>query len=243
VPLATFGAALCLFCFLFDLWLNARRQLVWYYLGTDPQTATTDEVVSKLKFNGKTFALLKLGGAVARHGGPLLASCATSKPEPVDTISMLEPRVKIENPISDSVKPVPEKKGILSWLKKPTIKTSSVLAGRKIKNSTIIIQQGQGNAATSIDAKKAEAPIQTGKGNTATDNTKAGQKGGAAATAPNATATATTEKESWVSAVLPYALGLGGLGLLYSLLPLGLAESGWLWVLLQKGRSREPETG
>ena len=57
----------------------------------------------------------------------------------------------------------------------------------KLKAQTVIIQQGTGNVAS------------------ATDNTKAGQKGGAAATAPNATASATTEKDGlpwWVFALV-----------------------------------------
>ncbi|WP_460502853.1 hypothetical protein [Hymenobacter agri] len=55
----------------------------------------------------------------------------------------------------------------------------------KLKAGTVIIQQGRGNVAN------------------ATDNRKAGQKGGAAATAPNATASATTKQGSlpwWVFA-------------------------------------------
>ncbi|RPD45842.1 hypothetical protein DNI29_16975 [Hymenobacter sediminis] len=66
-------------------------------------------------------------------------------------------------------------------------------------------------------------------------NTKDGQKGGTSATAPHAQAAATTEKESWLRAVLPYAAGVVALGLLYSLIPLGLSGSGWLLALLRRG--------
>jgi hypothetical protein len=57
----------------------------------------------------------------------------------------------------------------------------------KLKAGTVIIQQGTGNVATP------------------TDNRKAGQKGGAAATAPKASASATTEKAAlpwWVFALV-----------------------------------------
>ena len=59
--------------------------------------------------------------------------------------------------------------------------TTRVPAGTtigKLKARTVIIQQGRGNVATP------------------TDNTQAGQKGGAAATAPNATASASTKQGS-----------------------------------------------
>lgn len=58
----------------------------------------------------------------------------------------------------------------------------------KLKNSSLAI--GNGSVATTIT--KPTAPVATGAGS-ATDNTKAGQRGGAAATAPGAVATATTE--------------------------------------------------
>ena len=57
----------------------------------------------------------------------------------------------------------------------------------KLKAGTVIFQQGTGNVAST------------------TNNTRAGQKGGAAATAPNATASATTTKAGlpwWVFAVV-----------------------------------------
>ncbi|GGG34332.1 hypothetical protein [Hymenobacter glacieicola] len=100
-----------------------------------------------------------------------------------------------------------------------------------------------GPGATVVDAEKPTAPVQLGQGNQATDNTKAGSRGGAAATAPAAVATTTTTKENWLRPLLPWAAGVVVLALLYSLLPLGLNGSGWLLVLLRRGRSREPETG
>jgi len=60
---------------------------------------------------------------------------------------------------------------------------------------------GDGASATAV--AKASAPVATSAGD-ATDNTKVGQRGGAAATAPNATATATTEKAGfpwWVLSI------------------------------------------
>jgi len=67
------------------------------------------------------------------------------------------------------------------------------------KKSTVAA--GDGASATTV--AKASAPVATSSGD-ATDNTKAGQRGGAAATAPNATATATTEKAGfpwWVLSI------------------------------------------
>lgn len=50
----------------------------------------------------------------------------------------------------------------------------------------------------------------------------------------------TTTEESWVRAVLPYAAGLAGLGLIYSLLPMPVNGAGWLLFLLKRKRKREP---
>jgi hypothetical protein len=57
----------------------------------------------------------------------------------------------------------------------------------KLKNSSLAT--GTGSVATTVT--KPRGPVATGAGS-ATDNTKAGQRGGAAATAPDAVATATT---------------------------------------------------
>jgi len=67
------------------------------------------------------------------------------------------------------------------------------------KKSTVAA--GDGASATTV--AKASAPVATSSGD-ATDNTKAGQRGGAAATAPNSKATATTEKAGfpwWVLSI------------------------------------------
>jgi hypothetical protein len=69
------------------------------------------------------------------------------------------------------------------------------------------------------------------------------KKGPAVAAGRDAEVPITTTAESWVRPLLPYAAGLAGLGLLYSLVPLPLAGAGWLWALLRRGRKREPETG
>lgn len=67
---------------------------------------------------------------------------------------------------------------------------------------------GTGGQLTNIE--KPSAPVNTGTGGTATDNTKAGQRGGAAATAPNATATATTQKSGWPWWLWVVLVGGGG---------------------------------
>ncbi|MBG8552368.1 hypothetical protein [Hymenobacter guriensis] len=71
---------------------------------------------------------------------------------------------------------------------------------------------------------------------TTTDNTKAGQRGGAAATAPNATATATTIKPPtpW----LKYALWLAGAGAGYWL----LFGGGWAVVAARLRRKKPTQT-
>ncbi|QIX61873.1 hypothetical protein HER32_12040 [Hymenobacter sp. BT18] len=109
--------------------------------------------------------------------------------------------------------------------KKPAAAVPGYTFGKK---STVIIQTGTGNTAatatkpgtmatgteaTAVDAGKARAPVQTGTANQATDNTKAGQRGGAAATAPGASAEATNKGGGtpwWVYAVCIGAGGVGG---------------------------------
>ncbi len=73
-PLAALGAALCWFGFLFDLWLNERRRLVWYYSGTDPNTAKADRLVAKLKIDGPLYPALKIGGVFFFIGAALWLS-------------------------------------------------------------------------------------------------------------------------------------------------------------------------
>lgn len=257
-PLAAAGAAACLFGLRFDIRLNVRRNLNRYYLGTDPQTAATDTAV-RARMSGRTFAWLKFGGVLVLSGAALLlASCAGSdkvlRSAQDDNAHLLGVAPHISSPDSSHTLPPRRLLGLL-----PARKPAPVAAGYTFgKKSTVIIQTGTGHTAatatkpgtmatgteaTAVDASKAKAPVQTGAGNTATDNTKAGSRGGASATAPNAVATATTEKENWLSAVLPWAAGVGAVGLLYLLVPLGTPGAGWLLLLFRRGRSREPESG
>ncbi|MBC6988571.1 hypothetical protein [Hymenobacter sp. BT491] len=77
-------------------------------------------------------------------------------------------------------------------------------APAKMKNSTLATDQ-----ASVTDAKKAHAPVATGT-SSAIDNTKAGQKGGAAATGEGSSAQASTEKSGipyvWLLVVALVAL-------------------------------------
>ena len=57
-----FAAAILLFGLRFDIRLNLRRGLDRYYLGTDPQTASTDQAVRAHGLSGRQFAALKLAG-------------------------------------------------------------------------------------------------------------------------------------------------------------------------------------
>ncbi|TGE22838.1 hypothetical protein [Hymenobacter metallicola] len=191
----------------------------------------------------------------------MLTSCTTSKPaaqmheenallhqtntavgEPVDSIVQKKCTIATENPA----------------LKRRLFGLLPPAQPRKFKNKgTIIYQVGEGNTAasankpgtmatgagaTATDAQKTEGPVQVGQNNQATDNTKAGQRGGAAATGEGSSATATTTKASWLSAVLPWVVGIL---VIYSVLPfLPIPGAGWLLLLaIRRGRSREPETG
>ncbi|MBX0290946.1 hypothetical protein K3G63_10880 [Hymenobacter sp. HSC-4F20] len=243
---------------LFDVVLNLAARRPAFEVG---QTALWDKLLRRLSPHhperlsaGLRVAVLFAGAAL------LLSSCAGSKPEPVDSIGLLTdihvPQSDMNRtPIVKSMSSYPQheesllgKGGELTRknLATPPRRLFGLLPPaqpkkQKVKNSTIIYQVGEGNTATQAAVKKAEAPVQVGQAHQATDNTKAGQKGGAAATAPGAQATATTTKESWLRAVLPY---IGGTVLLYSLLPfLPVPGAGWLWLLLRRGRRREPETG
>ena len=57
-----FAATVLLFGLRFDIRLNLRRGLDRYYLGTDPQTASTDQAVRARGLSGRQFAALKLAG-------------------------------------------------------------------------------------------------------------------------------------------------------------------------------------
>jgi hypothetical protein len=70
---------------------------------------------------------------------------------------------------------------------------ATVITTRVGKKATAATAEGV--KATTVG--KVKAPTAIGDSATATDNTKAGQRGGAAATAPGAIATATTEKTGW----------------------------------------------
>ncbi|RPD44838.1 hypothetical protein DNI29_19205 [Hymenobacter sediminis] len=71
-----------------------------------------------------------------------------------------------------------------------------------------------GADATAVEAEKPKAPVQVGTGNQnqVTDNTKAGQKGGAAATAEGAQASVSTEKGGTPWWVYSLVAGLGAAG-------------------------------
>ncbi|WBO86062.1 hypothetical protein [Hymenobacter yonginensis] len=62
------------------------------------------------------------------------------------------------------------------------------------------------------------------------------KKGPAVAAGRNAEVPMATTAESWVRPLLPYAVGLAGLGLLYSLVPLPLAGAGWLRAIVRRRR-------
>ncbi|TGE04749.1 hypothetical protein [Hymenobacter fodinae] len=81
---------------------------------------------------------------------------------------------------------------------------------QKIKNSTIILQQGTGN--TAAVPTKTEAPVQVGPGNKATDNREAGADGGAAGIGKNNTLSVSTNKAGtpWYVFVVLVLVSVGG---------------------------------
>lgn len=64
-----FLASVMLFGLRFDIRLNLRRRLDRYYLGTDAQTASTDQAVRARGLSGRQFAALKLGGLLLMVAG------------------------------------------------------------------------------------------------------------------------------------------------------------------------------
>ena len=82
----------------------------------------------------------------------------------------------------------------------------------KFKGPVTIQFGGANNSANATDAGQAHGPVATGMSQ-AQDNTKAGQHGGAVATAPGATAGATTR-----TGIPPWALVVGAVVLLLLLL-------------------------
>ncbi|RFP63479.1 hypothetical protein D0N36_19255 [Hymenobacter lapidiphilus] len=241
-PVAAGGAAACLFGLRFDIRLNLRRLLDRFYVGTDPETAATDKAIRARGMSGRTFAWLKLlGTVVGAVLAVLLSGCSdkTLPPrvkEPVSVVAVKIPSPKTApdtlkaDSASSSVKAPHYERRLFGLLpaKKAPEKTLEGFSGGKFKNKgTIIYQVGTGNTAaqatkpgtmatgteaTAVDAGKAKAPVQTGTGNDATDNTKAGQRGGAAATAPNSSATNSTKKGGTPWWVFALVLGLGGVG-------------------------------
>ncbi|MGI4867084.1 MAG: hypothetical protein ACRYFZ_24415 [Janthinobacterium lividum] len=101
------------------------------------------------------------------------------------------------------------------------------LSGRKVKFSgpvTFQVVSGTGNTTTAAASTKPAGPVATGASQ-AQDNTKAGQHGGAVATAPGATAGATTR-----TGMPTWQLVAGGVLLLLLLLA-GLAYKFRAWFL------------
>jgi hypothetical protein len=106
-----------------------------------------------------------------------------------------------------------------------TVKSTALNVGKK---STVAVYYGPATVTTTTVGKKAtaataegaiattvgkvKAPTAIGDSATATDNTKAGQRGGAAAIGKDASATATTQKSGWPWWL--YVLLVGGGGLL-----------------------------
>lgn len=94
------------------------------------------------------------------------------------------------------------KKSTVNIFHAPATVTTTTL-GKKATGAV-----GAGATATTIG--KAKGPTAVGDSAIATDNTKAGQRGGAAATAPHATATTTTQKSSWPWWAYVLLIGAGG---------------------------------
>ncbi|WP_460578085.1 hypothetical protein [Hymenobacter coalescens] len=92
-------------------------------------------------------------------------------------------------------------------------------APAKVKGGSTAVS-GDGNVTA--DNRKARGPVAVGDSASATDNTKAGQKGGAAATGACSTATAVTEQAgpAWWAWLLVFLLGVvvGVAGTVYALL-------------------------
>lgn len=170
-----------------------------------------------------------------------LASCRTTQPTPGRDLSRAEGTPYVAQPdsgkgnpeITPPGPPLEQKTGFLGLFGKkntPSKPETKIIAGaqpgpRKCKGcniyyapATVTTNTAAKNATAGTGATgggKADGPV-AGMGATATDNTKAGQRGGAAATAPNATATATTIKPPapW----LKYGLwAAGALGLYWVL--------------------------
>jgi len=126
-----------------------------------------------------------------------LGSCATSRPAPqvqppatalrtalvLDSSLAALPPYLVPAPLGST----PRQRRQWQKAQAANLARAGVLPA-KLKNSSLA--QGTGAVATTVT--KPSGPVATGAGS-ATDNRKAGQRGGAAATAPKAQATATTE--------------------------------------------------
>jgi hypothetical protein len=168
-----------------------------------------------------------------------LSGCRTQKPAPERNVSRAEgtplpahPAVEAPHGSLDSATVTPHRSLLDKVLGRPAPSPRPLpLGGGGVKvgkKSTVNIYHGPAtvtnntagkNAAAGAGATaggKADGPV-AGTGATATDNTKAGQRGGAAATAPGATATATTIKPPtpWLKYGLWLAGGLGAYWLLF----------------------------
>lgn len=175
----------------------------------------------------------------------LFAACAGSKNLSSDTLSVASSDATTELSRESSVaQPVDLTPAQVAQL--PRSQQRQYRKNLRAQPRTVPLIQGRAAVAGNITA-----PVQTSyKPDAAvvlaTDSAKvqvAQTKKGPAVAGEGNTVPITTTEESWLRPLLPYAVGVLGLALLYSLLPLGLAGSGWLWVLLRKGRSPEPETG
>lgn len=230
-----FFAACLLFGLRFDIRLNTRRKLPWWYTGLDPESAWLDRQVykfatwrqgssaPKLKTYGKTYAALKLIGLVLVTSLALaLGGCTSTRPRPAD-VPMLSVRDLLA-PDSSAALPAtvePVRTSRPCWLNPFCKGNEPITKTTNFKNKgTIIYQVGEGHtaaaatkpgtmatgpSAAAVDAKKAAAPVQIGAANVATDNTKSGQRGGASA--PGAGSTASAEN----AGSLPWWLVLVGI--------------------------------
>ncbi|MGY2133666.1 hypothetical protein ACW9KT_15660 [Hymenobacter sp. HD11105] len=148
----------------------------------------------------------------------LLFSCAVSKPlvsasgappsaptyyPAPDTGTVAEPVERVRRPqwlspfgakpITKTTKPAADstrKKGVLSFLKGK--KSGNKTDNSKCKNCTVVNNYGTGNTTAVVGDKSAPAAV--GENAQATDNTKAGQRGGAAAPGAGSSATATAKR-------------------------------------------------
>jgi hypothetical protein len=154
--------------------------------------------------------LLLLASCASHHAAPPVASAPITAP--ADSAVVVPPRTTLDKVLGrPAATPyVVPAKAITRIGKKSNVYYGPTTVSTVGKKAVAAV----GDEATASQVEKAKAPIAF-EGD-ATDNTKAGQRGGAAATAPNATASATTIKPPtpW----LKYGLWVVGLGGAYWLL-------------------------